>query len=51
MDLPDDALVISVDEKPGIKAIERSTGYVIIDSGKIVRGFKIICNRNGTLTL
>ena len=28
MDPPYNALVISVDEKPGIQAIERSTGYV-----------------------
>ena len=51
MDPPDNALVISVDEKPGIQAIERSTGYVITDSGKIVRGFKSTYRRNGTLNL
>ena len=51
MDSPDNALVISVDEKPGIQAIERSTGYVRMDSGKIVRGFKSTYKRNGTLNL
>jgi hypothetical protein len=33
-------LVLSVDEKPSIQALERRTGYVLTDSGKIVRGFK-----------
>lgn len=51
MNPPDNALVISVDEKPGIQAIERSTGYVETDSGKIVRGFKSTYKRNGTLNL
>ena len=51
MDPPDNALVISADEKPGIQAIERSTGYVRTDSGKIVRGFKSTYKRNGTLNL
>ncbi len=51
MDTPDGALVISVDEKPGIQAIERTRGYVKTDSGKIVRGFKSTYKRNGTLNL
>ena len=51
MDPPDNALIISVDEKPGIQAIERSTGYVRTYSGKIVRGFKSTYKRNGTLNL
>jgi transposase len=51
MDPPDNAIVMSVDEKPGIQAIERSTGYVRTDSGKIVRGFKSTYKRNGTLNL
>jgi len=37
---PEKALVISVDEKPSMQALERSTGYVETDNGKIVRGFK-----------
>ncbi len=48
---PENALVISVDEKPSIQALERSTGYVETDSGKIVRGFKSTYKRNGTLNL
>jgi len=48
---PEKALVISVDEKPGIQALERSTGYVETDSGEIVRGFKSTFERHGTLNL
>ena len=46
---PEKTLVISVDEKPGIQALERTTGYVETDSGKIVRGFKSTYKRHGTL--
>lgn len=48
---PQNALVISVDEKPSIQALERATGYVQTDSGKIVRGFKSTYRRHGTLNL
>jgi transposase len=48
---PTNALVISVDEKPSIQALERATGYVETDSGKIVRGFKSTYRRHGTLNL
>jgi transposase len=48
---PEQALVISVDEKPSIQALERKTGYVETDSGKIVRGLKSTCKRHGTLNL
>jgi len=48
---PENALVISVDEKPSIQALERATGYVETDSGKIVRGFKSTYQRHGTLNL
>lgn len=48
---PEKALVISVDEKPSIQALERSTGYVETDSGQIVRGFKSTYKRHGTLNL
>jgi transposase len=48
---PEKALVISVDEKPGIQALERSTGYVETDSGAIVRGFRSTYKRHGTLNL
>jgi transposase len=48
---PENALVISVDEKPSIQALERTTGYVETDSGKVVRGFKSTYKRHGTLNL
>lgn len=48
---PQNALVISVDEKPSIQALERASGYVQTDSGKIVRGFKSTYKRHGTLNL
>jgi transposase len=48
---PQKALVISVDEKPSIQAIERATGYVQTKNGKIVRGYKSTYKRHGTLNL
>ena len=48
---PENALVISIDEKPSIQALERAHGYVPTDSGKIVRGFKSTYKRHGTLNL
>jgi transposase len=48
---PQNALVISVDEKPSIQALERATGYVQTDSGKIVRDYKSTYKRHGTLNL
>jgi len=48
---PTNAIVISVDEKPTIQAIERKTGYVQTSSGAIVRGYKSTYKRHGTLNL
>jgi len=48
---PEKALVISVDEKPSIQALERATGYVETDNGKIVRAYKSTYKRHGTLNL
>jgi len=48
---PEKALVLSVDEKPSIQALERATGYVETDNGKIVRGIKSTYKRHGTLNL
>jgi transposase len=48
---PENALVISVDEKPGIQALERATGYVETDNSRIVRGCKSTYKRHGTLNL
>jgi transposase len=48
---PQNALVLSVDEKPSIQALERATGYVQTSNGKIVRGMKSTYKRHGTLNL
>lgn len=48
---PEKAMVISVDEKPSIQALERKTGYVETDNGKIVRAYKSTYKRHGTLNL
>ena len=48
---PQNALVLSVDEKPSIQALERARGYVQTSSGKIVQGMKSTYKRHGTLNL
>ena len=48
---PENALVLSLDEKPSIQALERKTGYVQTRSGKIVRAYKSTYKRHGTLNL
>jgi len=48
---PENALVLCIDEKPSIQALERSTGYIETDNGKIVRGYKSTYKRHGTLNL
>lgn len=51
LDPPVNALVLSVDEKPSIQAIERLSGYVETDSGAVVRALKSTYKRHGTLNL
>ena len=51
LDPPEKAIVLSVDEKPSIQALERKTGYVETDNGKIVRAYKSTYKRHGTLNL
>ena len=48
---PDKALVISVDEKPSIQALERAQGYLRLPDGKAVNGFSHCYKRHGTTTL
>jgi transposase len=48
---PLNALVLSVDEKPSIQALQRPSGYVETDNGKVVRAMKSTYKRNGTLNL
>src|SRR5882724_11731383 len=51
LDPPMNALILSVDEKPSIQAIERPSGYVETDNGAVVRAMKSTYKRNGTLNL
>ena len=48
---PENALVLSVDEKPSIQALDRATGHVQTSSGKIVQGLKSTYKRHGTVNL
>jgi len=48
---PTRALVISIDEKPSIQALERKTGYIETNDGKILRAYKSTYKRNGRLNL
>ena len=48
---PVNAVVLSVDEKPSLQAIERPSGYVETDSGTVVRALKSTYKRHGTLNL
>jgi transposase len=48
---PLNALVLSVDEKPSIQAIQRPSSYVETDSGAVVRAMKSTYKRNGTFNL
>ena len=51
LDPPNNALVLSVDEKPTIQAVERARGYVQTSSGKVVQGLKSTYKRHGTINL
>ena len=48
---PENALLLSVDEKPHIQALERAQGYLRMPDGKAVNGFSHCYKRNGTSTL
>lgn len=48
---PLNAIVLCVDEKPSIQALERNTGYIMTDNMKVVRGYKSTYKRHGTLNL
>ena len=51
LDPPMKAVVICVDEKPSIQALERKTGYIETKDGKIIRAYKSTYKRHGTLNL
>jgi transposase len=48
---PDNAVVISVDEKPSIQALERAQGYLRFNEGRTYTGFSDRYRRHGTTTL
>jgi len=48
---PENALVLAVDEKPHIQALERAQGYLRLPNGQAVNGFSHCYTRHGTTTL
>ena len=48
---PENALVLSVDEKPSIQALERAQGYLKLPDGKTLTGHSHNYKRHGTSTL
>lgn len=51
LDPPENAVVISVDEKPSIQALERAQGWLRLPNGKALRGHTHEYKRHGTITL
>jgi len=48
---PENAIVICVDEKPSIQALERAQGYLKLPTGRALTGHSHNYKRNGTSTL
>ena len=48
---PDNAIVICVDEKPSIQALERAQGYLKLPNGRALTGHSHDYKRHGTTTL
>jgi transposase len=51
LDPPENAVVICVDEKPAIQALERAQGYLRLPNGKAITGYNHEYKRHGTTTL
>lgn len=51
LDPPENALVLCVDEKPHIQALERAQGYLRLPNGRALTGFSHEYKRHGTSTL
>lgn len=51
LDPPQNAVVLSVDEKPAIQALERAQGWLKLPNSKAVTGFNHEYKRHGTTTL
>ena len=48
---PENAIVLSLDEKPHIQALERAQGYLRLPNGRAVSGYTHDYTRHGTTTL
>jgi len=48
---PENALVLCIDEKPSIQALERAQGWLRLPNGKALNGFSHGYKRHGTTTL
>jgi transposase len=48
---PENAVVLCVDEKPSIQALERAQGWLRLPDGKAITGFSHEYKRHGTTTL
>jgi transposase len=48
---PDQAMVLCVDEKPSIQALERAQGYLRLPNGQALQGYNHEYERHGTTTL
>jgi len=48
---PENAVVISVDDKPAIQALERAQGWLRLPDGRSLKGFSHEYKRHGTTTL
>ncbi len=51
LDPPENAVVLAVDEKPSIQALERAQGWLRLPNGKALTGFSHGYKRHGTTTL
>jgi transposase len=51
LDPPENALVLCVDEKPHIQALERAQGWLRLPNGKSLMGYSHDYKRHGTTTL
>ena len=51
LDPPEDAIVLAVDEKPHIQALERAQGYLKLKDGRALVGHGHTYKRHGTTTL
>ena len=48
---PENAIVLAIDKKPSIQALERSQGYLKLPNGRVMTGQSHDYKRHGTTTL